>query len=226
MTLTVNTNQIINSNIAKSNVTSSTLKNDRIANSPVFCGALMEIKGKKAINRINWLGDDFDSAMQRFVSGITAILTQPFFDLHNKNTDEKTRKTSCARTIGKIIAGTLTGVLIREACIQATKKFTQHENVETALAEKAEKNGKVYTKKTNFKAWEQCLLPNLKKDMTYRQIKKYRGAIGTFTAVGIMIATNFLIDAPLTTYFTNVFVKKMNKGSEVPEQKPVKGGKQ
>ncbi len=224
MTLTVNTNQINHTNNAKSSVTSYRIKNDRIANNPAFCGALVEIKGKQAIKHIKWLGDDFDSAMQRFVSGITALATQPFFDLNNKNTDEKTRKTSCARTIGKIIAGTFTGVLIREGCIQATKKFTQHESVEIALVQKAKENGKIYNKKNNFKKWEQCLLPH-KKDMTYREIKKYRGAVGTFAAVGIMIATNFLIDAPLTTYFTNMLVKKMNENSNNQGQSPVEGGR-
>lgn len=225
MTLNINSKALNTSrSIAKSSA-NLPLKNTN-SDSINFCGRALEIKNPKTINKINWLGDDFDSAMQRLVSGVTAILTQPFFDLNNKNTDEKTRKTSCARTMGKIIAGTCTGVLIREACIQAAKKFTQNENFERTLAEKAKESGKTYTPKTEFKAWQQCLLPDkMKKAATYREIKKYRGAVGTFAAVVIMIFTNFLVDAPLTTFLTNKFVKKMNSNSEQKAQNVAEGGK-
>ena len=45
-------------------------------------------------------------------------MSQPFIDASNKNVDEKTRKVSVARTIAKIIAGTLTGYFVRKGCIK------------------------------------------------------------------------------------------------------------
>ena len=44
---------------------------------------------------------------------------QPAIDASNKSVDEKTRKVSVARTIAKIVAGTLTGFAIRYGCIKA-----------------------------------------------------------------------------------------------------------
>lgn len=176
---------------------------------PAFGAHILEISGEKTIGKYNWIGTDFNSAMQRLVSGITALMTQPFFDLYNKKTDEKTRKTSCARILGKIIAGTLTGVLIRQVCIDATRKFTQNEHTETELVRKGKKTADKIIHE--FKSWQQCLLPSAKKQANFKEINKYRNAIGTFAAVVIMIFTNFLIDAPLTTYLTNVFVKKIEK---------------
>lgn len=180
-------------------------------------------KGKPA-KLINNLGLNFSSAMQRFVTGVTAIFTQPFFDLNNKNVDEETRKTSCARTLGKIIAGTLTGVTIRWACVKATENFTRNENTENflrenpkaSLAKKALANKDILPK-------HQLLLPESLKHASYREIKNYRAAFGTLAAVIIMIATNFLIDAPLTTYFTNKFVKNL-KDTKSAENNIAEGG--
>lgn len=198
-------------------------------NSPSF-GVVIKDEGK-AFKFMSWLGDDFTSAGQRLISGITALFTQPFFDWHNKNVDEDTRKTSTARTLGKIIAGTLTGVAIRQICIEATKKFTQNENIVKSELDKFNKKAvlkgkplKDIPKEFNFTKVQQGLLPKSKLGASAREIKKYRGAFGTFAAVGIMVFTNFLIDAPLTTYLTNIFVKKFKHNSNSNEQKPVTGG--
>lgn len=191
-----------------------------------------EIKSEKLIKKINWLGDGFSSAMQRGVSGVTAILTQPFFDWNNKNTDEETRKTSTARILGKIISGTLTGVTIRWACVKAAENFcktadSEKVRIEKAV-EKAKEKSKTFTEtaKTTFSKREQWLLPEKYKTATYREVKKYKGAIGTFAAVLIMIATNFLIDVPLTTMMTNFFNKMFHKGAKPTDQQSVEGGKQ
>lgn len=165
---------------------------------------------EKTAEEITKIGDKFTSAWQRLISGVTALLLQPAFDLNNKKTDEETRKTSCARTLGKIIAGTTTGVLIRWACVKATENFTKNENTEKYLLD----NKKITKIKTEFTHKEQCLLPEKYKHATYREIKNYRGAIGTLAAVGIMIFTNFLIDAPLTTFLTNVFTPMLSKHSK------------
>lgn len=188
----------------------------------------MEIKDEsKLFSNAKWMDDGFSSAMQRFVSGATALLTQPWFDLNNKRVDEDTQKVSCARTIGKIIAGMLTGVTIRWACVELTKKFTKNENTEAHLKEVAEEKGKIHKLKTNFSKWDQWLLPKAHRGAEYKEIKKYRGALGTFAALGVMIFTNFLVDAPVTTYLTNKIVKMFKlKGTEEKEQKSVQGGNQ
>ena len=185
-----------------------------MSNSPAFKGFNIVVD-EKASGHIKWLGDDFTSAMQRLVSGITAFVTQPFFDLTNDKTDEQTRIVSCSRTLGKIIAGTLTGVVIRDLCIRAMDNFCKNEVTEkervrkqTEKMEKAGNSGTVKPARTEFKPHEQWLLPEKANTATFREIKKYKNAVGTFAAVGIMIFTNFLIDAPLTTYLTNVFTEK------------------
>ncbi|MDD3436010.1 MAG: hypothetical protein PHC64_02550 [Candidatus Gastranaerophilales bacterium] len=190
---------------------------------PNFRALTLEVSGDRAIKNLNWMGTDFNSAMQRLVAGITALMTQPFFDLYNKKTDEETRKTSCARILGKIIAGTLTGVIIRQVCISATKSFTQNEHTEAELVKKSKKTAEKIIKE--FKPWQQCLLPKGElRHADFKRINKYRNAMGTFAAVVIMIFTNFLIDAPLTTHLTNFFVKKINKDEKIPDKKSTEGG--
>lgn len=214
--------------IAKFNDSSRSIKSqENTVKNVAFRGKPFEIKNENIIKKVKWLGEDFNSAMQRLVSGVTALITQPFFDLHNKTTDEKTRKTSCARTLGKIIAGTATGVVIRELCIKATENFTKNRATEEELARKAKLKGKIYTPKIEFKPIEQCLLSKEALNANFRKIKKYRNAFGTFAAVGIMVFTNFLIDAPLTTYLTNKFNNMFGvKDSKKSGIKADKGGKQ
>ena len=120
MTITVSPARI-NTNASNVRNIASTGRSQN-ASTPAFKGRVWEVKSEGLIEKINWLGEDFSSAMQRLVSGVTALMTQPFFDLNNKKTDEKTRVTSTARTLGKIIAGTTTGVLIRQICVALTKK--------------------------------------------------------------------------------------------------------
>ena len=205
------------------NVSSRNVQNSEHAkNNPSFG---IEIKSKKVIAKIEWLGDDFNSAMQRLVSGATALVTQPFFDWNNKNVDEDTRRASTARTLGKIIAGMVTGVTIRQICISASKKFTQNEDILKYENKKAEKKGETLKSIPKiFEHKQQWLLPEEMKDMaTARQIRKYRGAIGTFAAVLVMIATNFLIDVPLTKKLTNYFVQKFKESNENKKQS-IQGG--
>lgn len=194
---------------------------------PSFGAKVIELKdGGKAFNLFSRVGNDLNSAHQRLISGITAFFTQPFFDLSNKKVDEETRVVSCARTIGKIIAGMTTGVLIRWVCINGMKSFTKNETTEAELAERAKANGKPFTPRTSFKKRQQLLLPKNLEKASFADIKKYRGAAGTFAAVGIMIFTNFLVDTPLTMYLTNKFTKLFTgvEPSKLPDNKD-KGGK-
>ena len=188
-----------------------------IHNSISYGAKPLIIKNKKLINGVTWLGENCTSAKQKLITGGTAFLIQPVIDLNNKDVDEKNRKMSCAKTMSRALIGTTTGVLIREACIKSIGAFTKTKaTVKQDMKKLAMKNG-VKINPLNIdikiKPWQQARLPdNMKNSQNIAQIKKYRGALGTFAALGIMIFTNFLIDAPVTTWLTNnVFSPMLNK---------------
>lgn len=215
-------------NSAASTVIPSELMNKPYRQNQSFGIKFKPLDDDGKLGRFNkWLDNNFDSTWQRLVSGVTAIFTQPFFDLHNKKTDEDTRRTSCARTIGKIIAGTATGVAIRAGCIKLTEMFTRTNSTEAELVRLAKEKSKVYEPRKNFKPLEQCLLSKEAiEKASFREIKKYRGAMGTFAALFVMIFTNFLIDAPLTMYLTNKITPKLKNKSEKNVNTNENGGKQ
>lgn len=199
--------------------------NKQPAEKPAFKGISREVSGGLE-KKIKWMGTDFTSAGQRLISGVTALMTQPFFDLYNDKTDEKTRIVSTARTLGKILAGMTTGVLIRHLCIKSMDRFCKTAATEADLVEKGVKQ----VAKTAFSKREQWLLPKKYEDAPLRQIKKYKNAFGTLAAVIIMIGTNFLIDAPLTFFLTSKFVKKFTKTQDSDskvntDSKSASGGK-
>lgn len=155
------------------------------------------VKNDKFIKSVNWIGSEISSAENRLILGVTALMSQPFIDYHNKAVDEDTRKVSVCRTIAKIIAGTITGFAIRKGCIKAIKAYSK-------LPSSVNKAGqKVNLTKTNT-----FFSPtNARSDVT-DAYKQYQNAFGTVAALVVMVFTNFLIDAPLTKYLTNKFVKK------------------
>ena len=135
-------------------------------------------------------------AENRVIMGTTALLTQPWIDIANKDVDEKTRKISKNRTIAKIIAGTSVGILVRGLSYKLVGNFTDINGT-----------GK----------FSQALLPKKFIDEIKNNPKflnNYKSALSTGIAILAMCITNFLLDAPLTVYLTN----KMNKGL-VSEQK-------
>lgn len=140
------------------------------------------IKNNDTIEWIEKFGRKCSSAEQRLILGATAIVMQPAIDAHNKNVDEKTRKVSVARTIGKVIAGTLTGFAIRKACIKAMdlKMF----------------------KPSNFEK------------VTKDAYEQYKNAMGTIAALVVMMVTNFVIDAPLTKFITNLLIEDDSGGKK------------
>ena len=168
---------------------------------------------------VNWAGKALHSPEQRLILGATALATQPFIDLNNKDVDEETRKISAARTIAKIIAGTTVGVLVRYAGIWAAKRYSQFEKIFADADKKIiakiipdKKRGiftPVFAGKTIF--------PISDKEFTQR-ITRHRKAMGTLLATVAMVFTNFLLDAPLTKYLTKIF----QKGLEKPKEQEVK----
>lgn len=133
-----------------------------------------EVASDKFLTHVENFGKKCTSAHQRGILGATALLTQPFIDARNKSVDDKTRKFSVARTIAKILAGTLTGVGIRYGCIKLMKA--------------------------------KPFLPSRWKEVSPDVLDQYRNAMGTIVSLVVMMFTNFIIDAPLTKFLTNVLV--------------------
>ena len=152
----------------------------------------MIISNKIVKQALDWTGRKIHSPEQRLVLGATALATQPFIDLKNKDVDAETRKTSVARTLAKIVAGTLVGVAVRQAGISFVRKYSQYDpNLCSGLV-------------SSIKP----IFP-IAADKLEKKFELYRKAMGTFVATIAMIGTNFLLDAPLTKYFTGVFQKSL-----------------
>lgn len=151
-----------------------------------------EFNGERGEGIINWFGKHISTPENRLIIGVTALLSQPFFDLYNKDVDEKTRKVSCARTVGKIISGTLTGFAVRAGFIKLAKNYSELGNVGNKTVKK------LFTPS------------NARLDMPYAY-KQYQNAMGMLLAIGAMVFTNFLIDVPLTNIITNFLTKRIDK---------------
>ena len=147
------------------------------------------VSSDKAVDTYTWIGKNLSSAENRLILGASALMSQPFIDAANKDVDDETRRYSVCRTIAKIIAGTLTGYSIRKLCIKSIDAFTK---LPTEI-----------TPDMRFKKLRSCLLPTIK--ATAEELAQYKNALGTLMALGVMMFTNFLIDAPLTKWLTNVF---------------------
>lgn len=149
-----------------------------------------EFNGGRGEKLINWFGKNISTPQNRIIVGVTALMSQPFIDLYNKKVDEKTRKASCARTIGKNIAGMITGFSVRAGFIKLTQKYSE-------LGDVGNKKMKKFFTPSNAN-------PN----MPYAY-KQYQNAMGMLLAIVGLLFTGFLIDAPLTNVITNAITKKM-----------------
>lgn len=140
----------------------------------------------------------------RAIMGATAIAIQPAIDASNKKVDEKTRKLSICRTVAKIAVGTLVGIAVRGSVYKAVNKMTQI-------------NGKSKLSKS-------LLAPDFIKEFIKNpeELKIYKNALSTFSALIVMIATNFLIDAPLTAILTNKLQSKVLEKEETLKDKESK----
>lgn len=156
------------------------------------------ISGNKTQKRIDWIGEKFSSPENRLILGVSALMTQPFIDAQNKKVDEETRKVSVARTVAKIIAGTLTGYYVRAGCINLIDEMTK---LPSEVKNPNSFGGKL----------RMLFTPDDAKTGALKSLKKYKNALGTTISLVVMLFTNFLIDAPLTKYLTNLFTDKFIK---------------
>ena len=153
------------------------------------------ISSEKWQKRIEWVNKEISTPENRLILGVTALMSQPFIDAHNKSVDEDTRKVSVCRTLAKIIAGTFTGYFIRKGCIKAIDKWSK-------LPSSVDKAGnKIKLTKLNTLFSPSNALSDISNAFV-----QYKNALGTILALGVMTITNFVIDAPLTKFLTNKFV--------------------
>lgn len=165
--------------------------------------------GKRANKVVEWFGENITTPENRLILGVTALASQPFFDLYNKDVDEKTRVISCARTIGKIVSGTLTGVAIRGGFIKLAKHNSLVGEVGTKKVIQIVRKGKeAIQKHILITKGKKLFTPSDALSDSTHAYKQYQNAMGTILAIVAMIFTNFIIDAPLTKLITNTLVKR------------------
>lgn len=157
----------------------------------------LTVNSAKANKALAWVGKHISSPENRLILGVTALASQPFIDLSNRKVDEDTRKVSAARTVAKIIAGTSTGVLVRYGCIKAIDAFTKLPSELEAMK--------------NPSRLRTLFTPTAALQGKLTNLKLHKNALGTLLSLGVMLFTNFLIDAPLTKFLTNKFVDKIHK---------------
>lgn len=160
----------------------------------------LSVAKDNVINNVVYIGEKWTSPQQRLVMGATAVLTQPFIDANNKKVDEETRRVSVARTLAKIIVGTATGFAVRYLCIKGVQ-YMSHP------IDKISKNASGLSKKV-----QTLLTPDTSATkITEKALEQYQFALGTYLSLGVMLFTNFLVDAPWTKKLTNLFLKIDNQ---------------
>lgn len=162
-----------------------------------------EFNGGRGERIINFFDKHISVPENRLIIGVATLASQPFIDLYNKDVDEKTQVVSCARTIAKTVAGTVVGVTVRAGLIKFTKNYSKVGGAEIKNIKKLFTPSNALSDKTH----------------AYRQ---YQNTMGTLLAVAVMLFTNFLIDATLTTFLTNKLMKRFGVADENPK---AKGGK-
>ena len=137
----------------------------------------------------NWVSKP---AQNRGIMGATAILTQPFIDYNNKKVDQETRKMAFLNRLAVILAGTSVGMFIVRGPIHTlTEKMTNL------------KGNSKFSKGLLPKKFLNEIAENEK------FLRNYRVALSTWLAMSACAITNFLFDAPLTIYLTNLFHDKL-----------------
>lgn len=151
------------------------------------------VKDGKLLKRLNKAGDIMSRPMEnRLIMGGTAIISQPFIDEHNKRVDKDTARASRNRTIGKILAGTFVGCMVRGAVFKLVNMTTD--------------------KDISVDRWNNFLTPRSSSKVMLQMLKNrllnYRTAFATILSLFIMLGTNIVIDMPLTNKISNFLNKR------------------
>ena len=159
--------------------------------------------------------DNFSSVHQKLILGTFGLIVQPAIDLRNKEVDKDTRKISALRSAAKAIIGTATGLIVRTITIKGAElAFSKKGGSGRILDEQ-----KIY--KTFQKGFDSLRLDG---DKLSDAIKRTPSVIGSLVALGVMIFTNFLVDAPLTNLTMEKLDKFMPNLEEEKEDKGAQNG--
>ncbi len=129
----------------------------------------------------------------RVAIGLAAISSQPWIDYFNPNVDKETAKASSLRTTAKIIVCTSVGFVVRGLSYKLVEKFANGTPQEGST---------ILTPKS--------ILQESNEKLRNSKLKIHKNAFSTITALSIMLFTNFLLDAPLTSKLSNKFLKMAN----------------
>lgn len=167
----------------------------------------------------NVIGKYINSPEQRLIQGVTALAIQPLIDYWNHSADDETRAVSVSRTIGKIVAGTAVGVLVRYGSIAAARKFSRY-------AYKEIEGG--FVKAVGPLRKKDIFMPNLIFENPTKTPKNFKvmhenfvKTMGTLLATFAMVFTNFAIDAPLTKIITKSLTPTIKKRIEKDRKREV-----
>lgn len=124
-------------------------------------------------------------------------------------------KTQAIRTCSQSVGGTITGVIIRSACIAlstlALMKAGEKAGGKIAQIINQGNNGKVFSKTENLFEYTE-------------NIQSWGKTLGGAVAIGVMMFTNFLVDAPLINFLnkkmTN-FIGSLKKHKQEKQTPPV-----
>ena len=145
-----------------------------------------DIENQKAFNK---LGHALASPHWNRLAIGCAACTQPIIDYFNPKVDRDTAKVSMYRSSAKVLACTGVGFTVRGISYKLIEKYahafeSEGSTLLTPKAILAEKN------------------PELRRNM----LKIHKNAYSTVFALCVMIFTNVLLDAPLTTMLANRFI--------------------
>lgn len=153
----------------------------------------------KDIKKFNKLGTTLASPhWNRVAIGVAAIASQPWMDYFNPKVDRDTAKASALRTTAKILVCTSVGFSVRGLSYKLVEKFAHAS---------AEEGSTLLTPKS--------ILQETNKGLRNSKMKIHKNAFSTVTALSIMLFTNFLLDAPLTSKLSNKFLRMANLDKKV-----------
>jgi len=148
----------------------------------------------KDVAKFNKLGQALASPhWNRVALGVAAMTFQPCIDYFNPKVDRDTAESSALRTVAKITVCTSVGFIIRGLSYKLVNKFA---------------NGSAKEGSTLLTPKE--ILEESNKLIRDNKVKLHKNTLSTLVALAVMVFTNFLIDAPLTTFFANKLISKHN----------------
>ena len=138
----------------------------------------------------------------RLALGIAALTTQPAIDYFNPRVDRDTATAAALRTIAKICVCTAVGFAVRGSAYKLVEKYAHisPKYGSTLLTPKAILSEKDAVKQQNM-------------------LKIHKNALSTITALCVMLFTNILLDAPLTTIAANQLINKYHSAENSKNQR-------